>query len=169
MADQALFSTVRAAIAFAYSIEHFPVASHPKLGPSTGGNGRLSSMSAYEKHAQGAQIRKLIEQHLSGDDLAVTLALHGTGEHRRKALSAMCREAGKCVRKRGLGADLARRFFYQNGQRQTIAELAEYYELSQRHVEKLSALVCARLDELQQQAEQRLGELFVERGIADRV
>ena len=89
--SEALFTSVRAALAFAYSIEQFAIASSPNLMPPMGGSGRLSSLTAHEKHAQGALIRRSAEKRLRGMDLAVTFALYGFGRVRAAAIAQVAR------------------------------------------------------------------------------
>lgn len=167
--DPALFSTVRAAISFAYSIEHFPIASHPKFGPSEGATGRLSCLSAHEKHAQGALIRGMIERRLSGMDVAVTLAFHGSGKVRSAAILHVGREVAKLIHKPGLGNELAKRQFSRNGIRKSQQELADEFGLSQRTVSRLDKTVVDEIDRLRLLAEQQLEALFVQSGIAEHV
>ena len=166
---EALFHSVRSALAFAYAIQHFPIASSPCLVPATGSSGRLSSLSPHEKHAQGALIRKAAEQRLKGMSLAVTFAFFGSGKPRTTAIRIVGSEVAKLVRRTGLGAELAKRQFSRNGIRKTQDELAEEFSLSQQTISRLDILVGDEIDRLRLLAEEQLARLFVDTGIAEGV
>lgn len=166
---EALFHSVRSALAFAYSIEQFPISSKPTLGPSVGGSGRLSSLSPHEKHAQGALIRRAAEQRLRGMDLAVTFAFYGSGQIRSAAIREVGNEVAKLVRKPGLGVELAKRQFSRNGIRRTLADLSKEFGLSVSQVQRLDKAVGDEIDRLRLSAETQLERLFVATGIAEGV
>lgn len=164
---EALFYSVRAAIAFAYTISEFPIASSPKLLPGTGGGGRLASLSAHEKHAQGALIRRTVETKLKGIDLAVTFAHHGSGKVRSMAIREVGNTVAKLVRKSGLGVELAKRLFSRNGEKKSQSELSIEYGLSQPSICRLEGVVACEIHRLQAVAEEQLEQLFVDTGIAE--
>jgi len=166
---EALFKSVRAALSFAYSIQHFPIASSPKLMPSVGGSGRLSSMSPQEKHAQGALIRKAAEDRLDGIDVAVTFAFYGTGELRKQAVKEVTAEVAKSIRKTGLGSELCYRYFSTIADRKSQQQLATEYGLSQQMISVLEISVGNAIDALRTATEQKLESMFVQSGIAESV
>lgn len=166
---EALFHSVRSALAFAYSIQHFPVASKPCLIAPTGSSGRLSNLTPHEKHAQGALIRKAAEQRLNGMDLAVTFAFYGSDKARSTAIRIVSKEVAKIVRRSGLGVELAKRNFSRNGVRKTQEELAEEFGLAQSTISRLDAAVGKEIDRLRLLAEARLEQLFVDTKIAEAV
>lgn len=166
---EALFRSVRSALAFAYSIQHFPISASPSLLPTVGNSGRLSNFSPQEKHAQGALIRKAAEQRLRGMDLAITWAYYGTGEVRATAIHEVSKEVAKLVRRSGLGMELAKRHFSRNGIRKSQEQLAKEFNVSQQTASRLDILVANEIDRLRMVAEQRLEQLFVSTGIAETV
>ena len=164
---EALFRTVRAALAFAYSIQHFPIASSPKLGIQVGGGGRLSNLSPHEKHAQGALIRLAAEQRLKGLDVALTFAYYGAGEIRSAAIHTVAYEMGVILRNRQLGYELVKRQFSRNGIRKTQELLAREFGLTERQVIKLDHQVADEVDRQRLLTEEKLLTMFVNSGIAD--
>lgn len=163
---EALFHSVRAAIAFAYSICEFPIASHPKFAPPEGGNGRLVNMSAHEKHAQGALIRKAVEERLVGIELAVTLAEYSSGKSRSAAINEVAREVAKLIHNKRLGYELAKRHFSRNGVRRSQQDIGAEFGKSQQTISRLDAIVGNEIDRLRRATESRLEHLFVRTGIA---
>lgn len=168
--SEALFHSVRAALAFAYSIPEFAIASSPSLllYPS-GGSGRLACLTPHEKHAQGALIRRAAEQRLKGMDLAVTFAFYGAGRMRSGAIREVGWEVAKLVRTHGLGVELAKRHFSRNGERKSQTQLAAEFGLSQTTISKLDLMVGDEIDRLRLAAEAKLETLFVATGIAESV
>lgn len=165
---QALFKSVRAALAFAYSIcDHSIAPSCNLLPPAGGGNSRLLDFSPHEKHAQGALIRRAVEQCLAGLHLALTLAYYGTGKPRAAAVREVCWQVAKIVRKPGLGEELAKRHFSRNGERVSQQQLATTFGLSQQTVSRLDREVANEIDRIRIAAEQQLERLFVRTGVAD--
>jgi len=165
----ALFHSVRSALAFAYAIQHFPIASSPNLLPTVGSSGRLSNLSPHEKHAQGALIRKTAEQRLHDMDLAITFAYYGSGAVRAAAIYEVSKEVAKLVRRSGLGMELAKRHFSRNGIRKSQDQLAKEFGLAQSTICGLDKMVANEIDRLRLLSEQRLEQLFVATGIAEAV
>jgi len=166
---EALFHSVRSALAFAYAIMEFPISSSPKLGPSTGASGRLSTMSPHEKHAQGALIRRVAEQRLKGMHMAVTFAFYGSGKVRTAAIREVGNEVAKLIRKTGLGVELAKRHFSRNTIRRSQQELAREFGLSQATISGLDNIVGNAIDKLLAETEQQLELHFVATGIAESI
>ncbi len=164
---EALFSSVRAALSFAYSISEFPIAAICAYGPQTGGSGRLSCLSAHEKHAQGALIRRMVENRLKTDELSLTFALYGTGAVRRMAVREVTRLVRPLIRKQGLAPELVARFFETGATRRTQAQIAATFGLSQQTVSRLDNEVSDAITTLRIATETQLEHLFVASGISE--
>jgi hypothetical protein len=165
--EQPLFRTVRAALGFAYSITEFPIAAICMYGVPSGSTGRMSGMSAHEKHAQGALIRRAVETRLSGVELSLTFAIYGNGAVRGMAIREVVREFAPLVKRAGLGRELVMRYFERVGHQYTQAQLAAQFGLSQQTVSRLERMVGDALDDARQSAERRLEAMFLRTGIAE--
>jgi len=166
---EALFHSVRAALAFAYTIGEFPIASSPKLGPTTGGSGRLSGLSPQEKHGQGALIRRAVEQRLRGITMAMVFADHGFGAIRSAAIREVSWEVAKLARNKNLGMDIAVRLFSRNGICATQADLARKYGCGRSTVAELEKVINTEMLRIRTEAEGALVGMFVSTGIAEGV
>lgn len=166
---EALFKSVRAALSFAYAIQHFPIASSPKLGPTVGASGRMAGMSPQEKHAQGALIRRMAEQRLHGIEVAVAFAFHGTGAVRVQAIREVSCEVAKVVRRTGLGMALCEKYFAGVNESKSQAELSREFGLSQQMVSVLFLEVSKVIGRMLADVEYKLEAMFVQSGIAEGV
>ena len=86
----ALFRSVRSALAFAYSIASFTT-----TGKQSDGGGPLAELTAVERQAQGALIRRIAEEHLDPTAMAVMFAYHGTGRFRDAGVRELCWQAAR--------------------------------------------------------------------------
>lgn len=164
----ALFKSVRAALAFAYAMaEHGIAAQVSWPGPRRAGNSRLLGLTAHDKHAQSALIRRAVEERLRGLDLALTLAYYGSGPTRDAAVKVVCKKVAKLIRRPGLGRALAQRHFSRNGVRVSQAQLGLQYGLSQQTISRLDREVADEIDRLRVLAERRLEHVFIATGVAD--
>lgn len=164
---EALFLSVRAALAFAYSIAEFPIAPSPRLTPrEPGSTNRMASLTAHEKHAQGALIRKRAEERLEGIELAVTFAYYGSGERQAAAIKVVASEVAKLIHNHRLGVELAKRYFLRKGSTRTHADIAQEFGKSRQTITRLDGMVRDEIDRLRIATESRLERLFVSTGIA---
>ncbi len=165
----ALFHSVRAALAFAYSISEFPIASSPKLGLPTGGSGRLSGFSPQEKHAQGALIRRAAEQRLQGRHLSMLFADHGFGRVRATAIQSVCWEVATIARNASLGHAIATRLFSRNGVCEGQQEISRRFSCAQSTVCRLEGKIAEEVGKLRSETEAKLEAMFVATGVAEGV
>lgn len=161
-----LFSTVRSALSFAYSITEYPIAAVCMFGVPEGSSGRLRGLSAHEKHAQGALIRRAVEQRLTGMELSVTFAFYGFGAVRSMAIREVTRHIAPLIKKSGLGRELVLRYFNSADRRRMQQSIAVEFFLSQQTISRLALTVGRAIDELRISTEERLEAMFVSTGIA---
>lgn len=170
MNDEPLFRSVRQALSFAYAITEFPIISCAQYGAPSGSTKTASyGMTAHDWHAQGALIRRMVEERLEGAHLHFTLAEYGHGPLKQLAIKEIARHIGALVRKAGLGRELVFRHFAALDKRLTQQQLATTYGLSQQTVSRLDAEVLAEVIRLSIETELQLHNKFVVTGLCEAV
>jgi hypothetical protein len=170
VADEPLFRSVRQALSFAYAITEFPIISCAQYGAPSGSTKSSSAgMTAHDWHAQGALIRRMVEERLTGAHLHFTLAEYGNGALKQLAIKEIATHIGALVRKPGLGRELVYRHFAALDRRPTQQQLATLYGLSQQTVSRLDNAVRLEVIRLSDETEVQLRLKFVSTGLCEAI
>jgi hypothetical protein len=171
MKDEPLFRSVRQALSFAYAITEFSIMPVARYGVPEGSTQSSAAygMTAHDWHAQGALIRRMVEQRLTGAHLHFTLAEYGHGQLKQLAIKEIARHIGASIRKPGLGRELVYRHFGAQDRRLSQQQLAKQFDLSQSTISRLDIEIRDQVVRLSNETEAMLHQKFVVTGLCESV